>query len=256
MAASEENHETFEYAKWLRDRIKSHVDAARAFVPHRGESGRVAEGAVATALREFLPKRFSLGTGFIVNAKGETSSQIDIVVYDNEQNAPILFEGGVGIFPIECVYGIVAVTRKLDVDKLKESLSAIERIRRMAVAKNYVTYSRSPGTPVEHAPKFQPLSPRSFIFAVAKNKGMDVRQIQNLLHEEFKDSFVHGLISLTPPWFCSQIAYDRSHAVEAEVSAEEAFKRFLIALRHDLPSMPIAAGNFEPYFSAPRTVGL
>src|SRR5436309_3657531 len=59
-------------------------------MPHYGERGRIAEEIIKSVLLRTLPKRFSIGTGVIISAKGEASPQTDIVIYDNFHNSPLL----------------------------------------------------------------------------------------------------------------------------------------------------------------------
>ncbi len=58
--------------------------------PHQGVKGQARERAVIREfLRPYLPKRFSIGTGLIVDSVGHVSKQQDIVVFD-ELNFPVL----------------------------------------------------------------------------------------------------------------------------------------------------------------------
>jgi Domain of unknown function (DUF6602)/Resolvase, N terminal domain len=98
-----------EYTEWLASSISRYEALAKSIVAHRGEKGRIVEGVVKSALRAILPGRFSIGTGFAITSSGKTSPQLDLVIYDALLNAPIILEGGIGLFPIECIYGFVAV---------------------------------------------------------------------------------------------------------------------------------------------------
>ena len=128
------------YADWLQASVSQHERLAREIISHRGEKGRVVEGVVSSALRDILPRRFSLGTGFAINASGAISNQIDVVVYDHEQNAPLILHGGVGLFPIECVYAAVEVKSDLTRSGVKSAATAIGRLRKIAESKTYVSY--------------------------------------------------------------------------------------------------------------------
>lgn len=58
--------------------------------PHQGVKGQARERAVIREfLRPYLPKRFSIGTGLIVDSVGHVSKQQDVVVFD-ELNFPVL----------------------------------------------------------------------------------------------------------------------------------------------------------------------
>src|SRR5579864_8403183 len=49
---------------------------------HPGEQGRFNESVVRELLEEFLPKRYSFGTGFVIDSTGQQSRQCDIIIYD------------------------------------------------------------------------------------------------------------------------------------------------------------------------------
>jgi hypothetical protein len=51
-------------------------------VPHPGEKGGIRERRVADFLSNILPKRFGIGTGHIIDPRGQVSGQTDIVIYD------------------------------------------------------------------------------------------------------------------------------------------------------------------------------
>ena len=78
------------YLQTLGRLAKSTSRAVKTLVSHKGEHGRLVEEATKGLLAQILPRRFSLGTGQILTAKGLTSGQTDIVIFDHEQNSPLL----------------------------------------------------------------------------------------------------------------------------------------------------------------------
>lgn len=112
-----------DYTAWVQTSLQNYEALAKRLVKHHGEKGRIVESVVKSALRSILPGRFSIGTGFAITASGRTSSQLDLVVYDGFFNTPIILEGGIGLFPIECVYGFIEVKSVLD----GEAIDAFKR---------------------------------------------------------------------------------------------------------------------------------
>jgi|GEM_PF-1830688 len=101
------------------------------FKIHPGENGRNKEDLLASFLRSYLPKRYSLGTGFIFDVTGANSNQNDIIIYDSFWSS-ILFPNDVSQFyPIESVYGVVEVKSILNEKELKTSLSKAAKIKKM-----------------------------------------------------------------------------------------------------------------------------
>lgn len=97
------------YQESISQELMSIKGRVRDFIGdrHRGEDGRYKEIILSHVLRQHLPKRVSVGTGFVVNNNNITK-QIDIIVYRND--IPLLFkQDDFVIAPAECVLGIIEV---------------------------------------------------------------------------------------------------------------------------------------------------
>jgi hypothetical protein len=85
---------------------------------HPGEKGRVSEFVVRDVFEAILPRRYSIGTGFVVTTRSigtalRLSPQQDLVVFDHIDNPARLSRDNFGLFPIEGVYATVEVKEKL-----------------------------------------------------------------------------------------------------------------------------------------------
>ncbi len=54
-----------------------------SIIDHAPSKGSYHEKVLREILQRYLPSTYSVGEGFVINKKGETSSQIDILVVDN-----------------------------------------------------------------------------------------------------------------------------------------------------------------------------
>lgn len=88
---------------------------------HRQLKGILRELFVTDALDPYLTNQFSIGTGIVVNQRGEQSSQIDIIVYDNNILPPFIQKQNVGVYPVECVLATIEVKSRLTSDELKKA---------------------------------------------------------------------------------------------------------------------------------------
>jgi hypothetical protein len=109
-----------------RDRVRYFIDDS-----HWGEDGRYKEILLADFLKSVVPNNVGVGTGFVRNAQGELTSQIDILIYKKEH--PRFFQKGdfVILMP-ESVLGLIEVKSFVSVSILttKEGAggkSAIEK---------------------------------------------------------------------------------------------------------------------------------
>lgn len=106
-------------------------------LPHAGERGRNDEVRFKNFLAKVLPRRLSIGTGFLVCSKPavRSSRQMDVVIYDEIHNSPLHRELAAFVFPIEMVYRTVEVKGLLKQNDLVPVLQNSARIRRLAKEK-------------------------------------------------------------------------------------------------------------------------
>ena len=88
---------------------------------HKLTKGELKELFVSKILRQFLPIQFDIGTGIIVNQRGDQSRQTDIVIYDNRIIPPFIKEQAIGVYPAESVIAVLEVKSWL---RKKELLAA------------------------------------------------------------------------------------------------------------------------------------
>ena len=241
-----------EYNSWLSVSLKRYEALARSMVQHRGEKGRVVEGVVKAALRSLLPGRFGLGTGFAVTASGKMSPQLDLVIYDHWHNAPVLLEGGTGLFPIECVYGFVEVKSSLDKAAISQAMKAISVVRKLAAEKWYSAYERvevkggKPG--VQKVERPNKLAPRSFLFAVNSNWTKLSTALGHVRESATKhNAHIHALTVLERDWFLRQQAYVKP--IKFERKEYDAFATFCVQVLDSVQSMPMGPAAMNRYYN-------
>jgi hypothetical protein len=79
------------------------LDLRQRLVPHRGEQGASREAIIREFLRAYLPKRFEVSTGFVFDADGRVSEQIDIIIADSLVTPRFEDPGGIRFYPCEAV---------------------------------------------------------------------------------------------------------------------------------------------------------
>ena len=97
-----------------------------AQIPHSGEKGGQLEESLRAFLRKYLPKKYEVGTGHIIAPEkyvGEEyvsggyyqarSSQVDVIVFNQVDFAPLLIAPGYGIYPRKGVEIAIEVKAKL-----------------------------------------------------------------------------------------------------------------------------------------------
>lgn len=238
-----------DYYEWLSASVARYETLSRSLIKHNAEKGRVVEGVVKATLRSILPGRFSLGTGFVVTASGQISPQLDIVIYDGFHNAPMILEGGVGVFPIECVYAFVEVKSCLDGDEIVGIADAIGKVRSFAAEKKYVVYGAGgpPDKPVSVALELNnDLPPRSYVFSLRSKLSTDTL-LQALKDKtEQAEAHVHGLAVIEPSVFVSQRAkYTKPY--EFDSMSGKALAHFGMSVLHGVQSFPMQPAAMDKY---------
>lgn len=95
-------------------------------INHAGERGSEREAGLKAFLDSYLPSKYAVANGEIVDSTRQTSKQCDLVIYDH-LNCPLLFSGKeYRVFPVEPVLAIIEVKSVLTLAELKD---ASEKIR-------------------------------------------------------------------------------------------------------------------------------
>src|SRR5437867_2123723 len=90
-------------------------------VPHNQLKGDQAADLVRRFLNAHLPKRFSAGSGFVIDDRDNISKQTDVLIYD-ALNCPVYrADETAGIYPSDNVAAVVEVKSVLDKGKLREA---------------------------------------------------------------------------------------------------------------------------------------
>lgn len=96
------------------DKLRSDFEGSTADFAQNLDKGEAREAALRRTLSRWLPKRYSVSRGEIIDASGSHSNQIDVVIYD-EFNSPLIFteQDSPSVFPAESIYGVTEVKSHL-----------------------------------------------------------------------------------------------------------------------------------------------
>jgi hypothetical protein len=71
--------------------------------------GRLREVVVSELIKPFLPPHIHVATGMIIDQYGKQSSQIDVILYDEQITAPIMLTSSEGLIPCHSVVATIEV---------------------------------------------------------------------------------------------------------------------------------------------------
>jgi hypothetical protein len=118
-------HEIFEQLnKSLAEKV-----AQGNLIQHNLENGLGAERAFRSMLQDFLPLRYGVTKGKVVNPAGDMSGHCDVIIYDR-LNCPVLYvdENENQIVPIEGVYSAIEVKVTLTKHTLTEAFNELRTV--------------------------------------------------------------------------------------------------------------------------------
>lgn len=92
---------------------------------HNLTAGEAREHALIELLREYLPKRVGIDRGFVIDAHGNESQQMDVVIYDNTVGT-VFRANNVSYFPCEMVVAVGEV--KSDINSGSKLADALAKI--------------------------------------------------------------------------------------------------------------------------------
>ena len=228
-------------------------------LPHYGERGENDEEQVRNFLSKVLPKKFSIGTGFIVCSDPSLppSSQTDVVIYDEIHNSPLHRELAAYVYPAEMVYGTVEVKATLRHGDLTKIFQDIQKIRAMAEHRWYLHYrsepkdSARPDERIVVPDEFKIAKPpaRSFVFAFSQEGWSSIDSLVASMKNVAKETaaHVHGLVVLDQNWYLAQEAYAGVEAKYYKFS-KNALLQFVNGMIHGLASMPMFQCSIDRYF--------
>jgi hypothetical protein len=228
-----------------------------AVLPHAGERGANDEERCRNFLNRVLPRRYTLGTGFIVSSEpGSTASpQQDIVIYDDFTNSPLHRELSAFVFPIEIVYGTVEVKGLLQPQDLAPTLESIGKTRQLSMRCWYERVTDSKGRFLKFEQFCIKHAPRAFIFAFNTTyKTLEgLRDALATEIERVKTAHLHGIVVLSMNWYAFQVANEQPPRVKT--FADNALMRYvsnMLTILNAVPMYNVAMGRYLNVETPPK----
>lgn len=102
------------------------------FTSYGTTMGDDSEANCARVLREFLPGRYGVAKGHVMDSRGTTSDQIDLLVYD-AQYTPLLAQTSSGdlFVPAEAVYAVFEVKQEMNKGFMDYAGCKVESVRKL-----------------------------------------------------------------------------------------------------------------------------
>lgn len=214
------------------EEMKSKFNSTKASIMHSGTKGGTNEDVWIRWLQNYLPKRYEINRGVIIDSKGHQSFQQDIVIFDR-QYSPLIYKQEETIFiPVECVYAVIEVKTQLTKEEVVDSSKKIASIRRL---------HRLPSQRIRHAGgEYKPKKRgRIFGYVVSTSGIWSENSVWQKLVEYLstdKKEFIDGGCIVNRGAFSAQLK-NKKILLRHTVSKEQALFAFLGLLFEDIKSL-------------------
>lgn len=106
---------------------------------HAGSTGEASESNWIDLLREYLPNRYIIARGFVIDSEQHCSDQIDILIFDRQYSPFIVNIDGMTYVPAESVYAVFEVKQEISkahIEYASAKAKSVRRLKRTSVAIN------------------------------------------------------------------------------------------------------------------------
>ncbi len=145
-------------------------------ITHDGVMGDVNEKHFIEFLNRHLPKRYAVDSAIVIDSNGDTSDQIDIVIYDNQYTPTLLGQHDHRFVPAEAVYAVIEVKPTINKAYLEyagKKAASVRKLERTSV-------------PIKHAGGEYPAKPP--IEIISGIVAADVEWADGLNSQAFHDN--------------------------------------------------------------------
>lgn len=194
----------------LADSIIRHAlerSQSAALLKHLGLRGRARETFAMSMLTPFLDPSLGICTGVIVDSLGNSSSQIDIIIYDKRLIPSIMFSVSEGIVPVESVLAAVEVKSRLTPSEISGAIRNARSVK--ALQPDFREIYDGSGDSAMN-PVGGKLSVPCFLYAFSSSvtsSKMEEARILKAIEKENRESKQKVFIPLTATCVANQAVY-------------------------------------------------
>lgn len=147
--------------------FSARINLINASIGHSATQGEETENEVRDLLADFLPSKFGLGSGIIIDTLGNATKQIDIIIFDKNRSDYTLSTSS-KIFLADHVIAAIEIKTTYTTGKnssLDGALSNIESVKKLKVAPHkWIESNFNPETKCFEYTKYSPTAPLGIVF--------------------------------------------------------------------------------------------
>ena len=108
------------YTSMQQEMLQKLKSGTTAFL-HPGTKGDNTEANWIEWFRAYLPKRYCVDKGVVIDSEGRQSEQIDLIIYDAQYSYLVFHQGESLLIPAESVYAVFEVKQNLNKQHIRLS---------------------------------------------------------------------------------------------------------------------------------------
>jgi len=179
-------------------------------IQHKPSKGQGREEVLREVLKVLLPPYIGVSNGEVFCTTGETSNQCDVIFHEWQTSPAVFSSKNIGIFPSECVYGVMEVKSKLDKKELIDTYGKIRLLKSFPKIAYTADSLRSNPTIIRYGKVWKYFPTLGFIFAYDSIDMRDIRETLQTLDKGVPcDQRLDAIWVLSKGTIRNRIAKDR-----------------------------------------------
>lgn len=118
------------YCSIQKEMIAS-LNLSSSAVIHPGTKGDATENDWISFFRNYLPTRYKVDKGIVIDSDGNQSQQIDIIIYDNHYSYFVFHRDDTLLVPAESVYAVFEVKQNLNKEHIQYAGNKAKSVREL-----------------------------------------------------------------------------------------------------------------------------
>ena len=115
----------------LQNDLASRLQSSRAILDHGPAKGTATEEGWRRMLEDYLPQRYRVSKGFVIDAAGGLSGEIDLIIHDRQYSPFLLNHDHAFYIPAESVYAVFEVKQELSAKTVNDAVDKAASVRRL-----------------------------------------------------------------------------------------------------------------------------
>lgn len=115
----------------IQNEMIASLNLSSSVVSHPGTKGDATENDWIRFFKSYLPNRYKVDKGIIIDSNGNQSQQIDIIIYDNHYSYFVFHRDQTLLIPAESVYAVFEVKQNLNKDHIQYAGNKAKSVREL-----------------------------------------------------------------------------------------------------------------------------